>query len=342
MPINLKGRSLDSALNFTTNEINYLVDLSIWLKQSKYQGLHINSRPLTGKNIVILFQKDSTRTMCAFEVAAADLGASCTYIGSSGSNFGKKESVEDTAKVLGKFYDGIEFRCYKQTDVEKFVKHAGVPIWNGLSETEHPTQMIADLMTMKEHLGNLKNKKIVFAGDIKNNVAMSCLIGAAFMGMNIVLAGPVKYQKLIPETTLKKVQPLFKLNGGSLAFETDKIKAAKNADVIYTDVWVSLGEDFKLFASRIEELRNFQVDMKMIKAANENVLFMHCLPAFHDDKTEFSATIKKEFGKKYKEVATGAMEVTDEVFQSKYNIAFEQAENRMHSIKAIILSTLGY
>ncbi len=342
MPVNLKGRSLDSALNFTTDEIKYLIDLSVSLKKSKYQGLHVNSRPLTGKNIVILFQKDSTRTMCAFQVAAADLGASCTYIGSAGSNFGKKESVEDTARVLGRFYDGIEFRCFRQTDVDKFVKYAGVPIWNGLSDQEHPTQMIADLMTMREHLGDLRNKKIVFAGDIKNNVAVSCLIGAAFCGMHIVMAGPAAYKEKINPEVLKKTAKLFELNGGSVTFETDKMKAAQNADVIYTDVWVSLGEDFKLFEPRISELRPFQVDMKMVKAANPNVIFMHCLPAFHDDQTEFSAIIKKEFGSKYPEVATGAMEVTNEVFESKYNKSFDQAENRMHSIKAIILSTLGY
>ncbi|WP_027123709.1 ornithine carbamoyltransferase [Mycoplasmoides pirum] len=342
MPVNLKGRSLDSALNFTTQEIKYLVDLSISLKKSKYQGLHVNNRPLVGKNIVILFQKDSTRTMCSFQVAAADLGASCTYIGSAGSNFGKKESVEDTAKVLGRFYDGIEFRCFKQTDVDKFVKHSGVPVWNGLSDQEHPTQIIADLMTMKEQLGELEGKKIVFAGDIKNNMGISCLIAAAHYGMHIVLAGPASYAKEINPEIIAKAQKLFNVNGGSLSFEEDKIKAATNADVIYTDVWVSLGEDFALFPQRIKELKPFQVDMAMIKAANPNVIFLHCLPAFHDDQTEFSMKIKNEFGAEHKEVATGAMEVTDEVFQSKYNKCFDQAENRMHSIKAIILATLGY
>ncbi|WP_033159926.1 ornithine carbamoyltransferase [Mycoplasmoides alvi] len=342
MPVNLKGRSLDTALNFTTEEIKYLVDLSISLKKSKYQGLHKNNRPLVGKNIVILFQKDSTRTMCSFEVAAADLGASCTYIGSAGSNFGKKESVEDTAKVLGRFYDGIEFRCFRQADVDTFVKYAGVPIWNGLSEKEHPTQMIADLMTMQEQLGDLKGKKIVFAGDIKNNVAMTCVIGAAFYGMHVVLAGPESYKSQIDSEIIQKTQKLFQLNGGSLTFETDKIKAAKDADVIYTDVWVSLGEDFSLFATRIQELKAYQVDMNMIKAAKPGVIFLHCLPAFHDDQTEFSMKIKNQFGSQHPEVATGAMEVTNEVFQSKFNKCFDQAENRMHSIKAIILATIGY
>ncbi|RMA79038.1 ornithine carbamoyltransferase [Metamycoplasma subdolum] len=347
MPMNLKGRSLDSALNFTTDEINYLIDLSIKLKHSKEQGLHVNSRPLVGKNIVILFQKDSTRTRCAFEVASADLGASCTYIGPSGSNFGKKESIEDTAKVLGQMYDGIEFRGFKQSDVDALVKYSGVPVWNGLTDAEHPTQMLADYMTMKEHLGDLKGKKVVFAGDIKNNVARSIMIGAAFTGMNCVLCGPKPQWDIVKsgpdhKEVYKKCQELFKLNGGSVSFSDDKIKAAKDADVIYTDVWVSLGEDFSLFEPRIKELGSFQVDMAMIKAAKESVIFLHCLPAFHDDHTLFSAEIKEKFGKKLPVVATGAMEVTDEVFQSKYNRSIEQAGNRMHSIKAAILAMLGY
>ncbi|MDD1373459.1 ornithine carbamoyltransferase [Metamycoplasma hyosynoviae] len=347
MPMNLKGRSLDSALNFTTDQINYLIDLAIDLKKAKYQGLHVNSRPLTGKNIAIMFQKDSTRTRCAFEVAAADLGASCTYIGPAGSNFGKKESIEDTAMVLGQFYDGIEFRGFKQADVDAFVKYSGVPVWNGLTDDEHPTQMLADYMTMKEYLGDLKGKKVVFAGDIKNNVARSIMIGAAFVGANVVLCGPKAQHDIVKngaghKEVYKACQELFKRNGGSVSFSDDKIKAAKDADVIYTDVWVSLGEDFSLFDSRIKELGDFQVDMAMIKAAKESVIFLHCLPAFHDDHTLFSAQIKADLGKKYPVVATGAMEVTDEVFQSKYNKSIEQAGNRMHSIKAVILATLGY
>lgn len=342
MPVNLKGRSLDSLLNFTTEEVKYLIDLSIDLKKSKYQGLQTNNRPFTGKNIAILFQKDSTRTRCAFEVAAADLGAGVTYIGPQGSNFGKKESIEDTAAVLGRFYDGIEFRGYAQSDIDALVKYSGVPIFNGLSDDEHPTQVIADFMTMKENFGDLKGKKVVFAGDIKNNVGHSMLIGAAFTGMHITLAGPTSYKKEMRPEVIAACQKLFDINGGSLSFESDKIKAAKNADVIYTDVWVSLGESFELFDDRINDLQYFQVDMDMIKAANENVIFLHCLPAFHDDHTDFSREIKEKFGKKYPTVKTGAMEVTDEVFKSKYNKAFDQAENRMHSIKAIMLSMIGY
>ncbi|MGL4343507.1 MAG: ornithine carbamoyltransferase [Metamycoplasmataceae bacterium] len=342
MPVNLKGRSLDSLLNFTTDEVKYLIDLSIDLKKTKYQGLQTNLRPFIGKNIAIMFQKDSTRTRCAFEVAASDLGAGVTYIGPQGSNFGKKESIEDTAKVLGRFYDGIEFRGYSQKDVDALVKHSGVPVWNGLTDEEHPTQIIADFMTMKENLGDLKNKKLVFIGDIKNNMGHSLLIGAAFTGMNIVLCSPKKYHNLVRKDVIEKCNKLFERNGGSLTFSDDKLIAAKNADVIYTDVWVSLGEAFELFDERIGELHDYQVDMKMIKQAKENVIFMHCLPAFHDKNTEFSKEIAEKFGKKYKNIKDGAMEVSDEVFQSKFNKSFDQAENRMHSIKAIILATIGY
>ena len=342
MPLNLKGRSLDSLLNFTTKEVHYLIDLSIDLKKSKQQGLHIGNRPLVGKNIAILFQKDSTRTRCSFEVAAADLGASVTYIGPQGSNFGKKESIEDTAKVLGRYYDGLEFRGFLQSDVDALVKYSGVPIWNGLTDAEHPTQIIADFMTMKEKFGNLKNRKMVFIGDIKNNMGISCMIGAAFMGMNITLCGPKEYHKEVDKNYIKKCEELFKINGGSLSFSDDKIKAAKDADVIYTDVWVSLGEDFSLFEKRIGDLRNFQVCEKMMKAANEEAIFLHCLPAFHDKNTQFSKEISEKFGKKFPEVKDGAMEVTDKVFQSRQNNAFDQAENRLHSIKAIILTTIGY
>lgn len=342
MPVNLKGRSLDSLLNFTTDEVKYLIDLSIDLKKSKQQGLHVANRPFIGKNIAIMFQKDSTRTRCSFEVAGADLGAGVTYIGPQGSNFGKKESIEDTAKVLGRFYDGIEFRGFAQADVDALVKYSGVPVWNGLTDDEHPTQIIADYMTMKEHLGDLKGKKIVFIGDIKNNMGHSVLIGAAFNGMHCVLCGPDSYQKEVRKEVIKACEKLFAINGGSLTFSSDKIKAAKDADVIYTDVWVSLGEAFELFDTRIGELKDFQVDMKMIKAAKDSVIFMHCLPAFHDDHTSFSKEVAAEFGKKYPIVKNGEIEVTDEVFQSKYNKSFDQAENRMHSIKAIMLATIGY
>ncbi len=342
MPVNLRGRSLDTLLNFTTDEVNYLINLSLDLKKSKYQGLQPAFRPLVGKNIAILFQKDSTRTRCSFEVAASDLGAGVTYLGPSGSNFGKKESIEDTAKVLGRFYDGIEFRGFAQSDVDALVKYSGVPVWNGLTDAEHPTQIIADYMTMKEKLGDLKGKKVVFVGDYKNNMGYSVMIGAAFTGMNVVLCGPKSYKDQMDKKVIDKCLKLFKENGGSLEFSDDKIQAAKNADVIYTDVWVSLGEPFELFDKRIGELKDFQVDMKMMKAAKDSVIFMHCLPAFHDNHTSFSKEVAETLGKKYPIVKNGEIEVTDEVFQSLYNKAFDQAENRMHSIKAIILATIGY
>lgn len=341
MPVNLKGRSLDSLLNFTTEEVNFLIDTSIDLKKAKYLNAHVKNRPFIGKNIAILFQKDSTRTRCAFEVAAADLGAGVTYIGPQGSNFGKKESIEDTAKVLGRFYDGIEFRGFAQSDIDALVKYSGVPVFNGLTDDEHPTQIIADFMTMKEQFGDLKGKKVVFIGDIKNNVGHSVLIGAAFTGMHVTLIGPKSYHKQMRPEVISACQKLFDLNGGSLTFSDDKIKGTKDANVIYTDVWVSLGEDFGLFDERIKDLQDFQVDMKMIKASASNVVFLHCLPAFHDNHTEFSLKVSKEFGKKYPVVKDGAMEVNDEVFQSKYNKSFDQAENRMHSIKAIMLAMIG-
>ena len=275
MPVNLRGRSLDTLLNFTTDEVNYLINLSLDLKKSKYQGLQPAFRPLVGKNIAILFQKDSTRTRCSFEVAASDLGAGVTYLGPSGSNFGKKESIEDTAKVLGRFYDGIEFRGFAQSDVDALVKYSGVPVWNGLTDAEHPTQIIADYMTMKEKLGDLKGKKVVFVGDYKNNMGYSVMIGAAFTGMNVVLCGPKSYKDQMDKKVIDKCLKLFKENGGSLEFSDDKIQAAKNADVIYTDVWVSLGEPFELFDKRIGELKDFQVDMKMMKSDKDSVIFMH-------------------------------------------------------------------
>uniref|UniRef100_A0A8C5N772 ornithine carbamoyltransferase n=1 Tax=Gouania willdenowi TaxID=441366 RepID=A0A8C5N772_GOUWI len=287
MPVNLKGRSLDSLLNFTTDEVNFLIDTSIDLKKAKYINAHATNRPFIGKNIAILFQKDSTRTRCAFEVAAADLGAGVTYIGPQGSNFGKKESIEDTAKVLGRFYDGIEFRGFAQSDIDALVQYSGVPVFNGLTDDEHPTQIIADFMTMKEQFGELKGKKVVFIGDIKNNVGHSVLIGAAFTGMHVTLIGPKKYHSQMRPEVIKACQKLFALNGGSLSFSDDKINA------------------------------------------------------FHDNHTEFSAEVSKKFGKKYPVVKTGAMEVDNEVFQSKYNKSFDQAENRMHSIKAIMLAMIG-
>lgn len=336
--MNLHGRSFLTLKDYSKEEIRYLLDLAHKLKADKKKGILGNR--LAGKNIVLLFEKTSTRTRCAFEVAALDEGGHVTFL--SNSQMGKKESIEDTAKVLGRFYDGIEFRGFAQSDVDALVKYSGVPVWNGLTDAEHPTQIIADYMTMKEKLGDLKGKKVVFVGDYKNNMGYSVMIGAAFTGMDVVLCGPKKYKDQMDKKIIEKCQKLFKENGGSLEFSDDKIKAAKNADVIYTDVWVSLGEPFELFDKRIGELKDFQVDMKMMKAAKDSVIFMHCLPAFHDDHTSFSKEVAQTLGKKYPIVKKGEIEVTDEVFQSLYNKAFDQAENRMHSIKAIILATIGY
>lgn len=344
-PICLNGRSLDSLVkNYTVEEVKYLVDLSLAVKAHKKDG-NCQREWLKGKNIVTLWEKDSTRTRCSFDVAAFDMGMGVTYIGPQGSNYGKKESVEDTAKVLGNFYDGIQFRGFSQANVETLAKLSGVPVWNGLTNDEHPTQIIADLMTMVEttkskSFAELKGKKFVFVGDYKNNMGHSEAIACAYAGMHCVLCGPDAYKKEMITATMKKVDEINKKTGGSVSYSNDKIKAAKDADFIYTDVWVSLGEPFALFDKRINELKKFQVDKAMLTAAKKTVKFLHCLPAFHDLNTEFSKEVAKKLGKKYPIVAKGAIEVTDEVFLSKNSIAFEEAENRMHSIKAIMLATL--
>lgn len=345
-PINLQGRSLDSLVqHYTVQEVEYLVQLSLAVKAHKKAG-KLQRDWLNGKNIVTLWEKDSTRTRCSFDVAAFDMGMGVTYVGPQGSNYGKKESIEDTAIVLGNFYDGIQFRGFSQQNVEILAKLSGVPVWNGLTNDEHPTQIIADLMTMVEQtpkhtFAELKGKKFVFVGDYKNNMGHSEAIACAYAGMHCVLCGPDAYQKEMLPAIMKKVAEINKKTGGSVTYCNNKITAAKDADFIYTDVWVSLGEPFELFDKRIGELQDFQVDMKMLKAAKSTVKFLHCLPAFHDLKTVFSQDVAKQLGKKYPIVANGAIEVTDEVFQSNSSIAFVEAENRMHSIKAIMLSSLA-
>jgi ornithine carbamoyltransferase len=330
MAINLKGRSFLKLLDFTPREIRYLLDLSRDLKRAKYAGTE--QKTMAGKNVVLLFQKDSTRTRCAFEVGALDQGAHVTYLGPSGSQFGKKESVEDTAKVLGRMFDGIEFRGYKQSDVEDLAKYSGVPVYNGLTDEFHPTQILADFLTIEEQLGNLKGKKLVFAGDARNNMGNSLMVGAAKMGMHFVAAAP---KDLWPNKDLvATVQKIAKETEAIIEFSDDMQKACKDADVIYTDVWVSMGEPEEAWAKRIKELKPFQVNMAAIKVAKPHVLFMHCLPAFHDLNTEVAQQIHKKFGLK-------EMEVTDEVFQSKHSVAFEEAENRLHTIKAVMVATIG-
>ena len=331
----LKGKSFLKILDFSTEEIKSLLKTSHELKKKKQKGKMY--RPLKGKSVALLFQKDSTRTRCAFEVASTDLGMHTVYIGPSGSQFGKKESVEDTAKVLGRMFDGIEFRGYLQEDVETLAKFSGVPVWNGLTDDWHPTQMIADFMTMQEYKGmELKGLKLVFVGDGRNNVANSLMVTAAKLGMNFTVLAP---KKLMPSDSLvKQCKEIAKETGSEIELETSWEKATKNADVIYTDVWVSMGETD--WTGRLELLHKYQVNMKMINNAKDDVIFMHCLPSFHGLDTSIGKEMAKKYGKKYPSISKGEFEVTDEVMRSKHNVAFDEAENRLHSIKAIMLLTM--
>ncbi|SHE44571.1 ornithine carbamoyltransferase [Alkalibacter saccharofermentans] len=329
MPLNLKGRSLLTLKDYTQEEIGYLLELSRDLKAKKRMG--IKGDLLVGKNIVLLFEKTSTRTRCAFEVAAFDEGANVTFL--TNSQMGKKESVEDTAKVLGRFYDGIEFRGFKQETVELLARHSGVPVWNGLTDMYHPTQILADFLTIMENVPKpLREVKLVYAGDARNNVANSLMIGAAKMGMDFVAVAP---KQLYPDADLiKEMQELAETNGGKVTVTDDIESGVKDADVIYTDVWVSMGEEDQ-FEERIKLLGPYQVNMEMLKkTGNDNVIFLHCLPAFHDLETETGMEVFQKF--KIKE-----MEVTDEVFRSRHSKVFDEAENRMHTIKAVMCATLS-
>ena len=330
MPVNLKGKSLLTLKDFTKEEIKYLLKLSAELKAKKMAGEVY--KPLCGKNIVLLFEKTSTRTRCAFEVASMDLGMGVTFLGASDSQMNKKESMEDTAKVLGRFYDGIEYRGFKQEVVKLLAKHAGVPVWNGLTDVDHPTQVLADFLTIQEHVAKPLDKvKFVYVGDGRNNMCNGLMIGAAKMGMEFVAYTP-KALYADPKL-LKEMEVVAKENGGSILY-TDDINALKGADVIYTDVWVSMGEEDQ-FEQRINQLKDYQVTMDMLKKTeNPDVLFMHCLPAFHDLETKVGKEIHDKYG-------LTEMEVTDEVFKSKHSIVFDEAENRMHTIKAVMLATLG-
>lgn len=330
MPVNLKGRSFLTLLDFTPEEIRYMLDLSKDLKAKKRAGIRTNS--LAGKNVVLLFEKTSTRTRCAFEVAALDEGAHVTFLGSQDSQMGKKESFEDTAKVLGRFYDGIEFRGFKQETVETLAKYSGVPVWNGLTDIDHPTQVLADLLTMEEHIFKPLNKiKFVFVGDTRNNMAYALMYGAAKMGMHFVAYGP---KELWPnKEILAKVNAVAEQNGAIIEV-SDKVEAIKDADVLYSDVWVSMGEEDQM-EERVRLLTPYRIDMDMIKATgNPEVKFMHCLPAFHDLETT-------KVGKEAAERGLDVREVTDEVFRSRHSIVFDEAENRMHTIKAVMVATIG-
>lgn len=341
MGFNLRNRDLLKLLDFSSDEINYLINLSLDLKSQKRMG--IINKPLEGKSIVILFQKTSTRTRCAFEVAAADLGMHVTYLDSSSSQFGTKESVEDTAKVLSRFFDGIEFRGFLQKDVEELAKYADVPVWNGLTDDFHPTQMIADMMTIKEHFGYLKGLKLVFCGDARNNMGNSLMVICAKLGMHFVACAQ---KSLWPKSELvDQCKKIAKETGAIIELEENKEKAVEQANIVYTDVWVSMGEPDEVWDERIKLLSPYQVDMKTLELANKNnkigVIFMHCLPAYHGLDTKVGISVAEKFGNKYPLVKNGEIEVTNEVILSKYSKAFDEAENRMHSIKAIMLATIG-
>ncbi len=327
--MNLKGRSYLKLLDFTPEEIQYLIDLAADLKARKKQGVaHDMHR---GKNIALIFEKTSTRTRCAFEVAAHDLGMGVTYLDPSGSQIGKKESIADTARVLGRMFDGIEYRGYGQEIVEELARYAGVPVWNGLTNEFHPTQILADFLTIREHFGRLKGINFVYMGDARYNMGNSLMVGCAKMGLNFTACAPEKY---FPDPALVRTcQSIAEKTGASITLSTDPMTAVRNADVIYTDVWVSMGEPLEIWAERIADLHPYQVNRALMDAAGSECVFMHCLPAFHDHKT----TIGREMGEKFNRAA---MEVTDEVFESPQSLVFDEAENRMHTIKAVMAATL--
>ena len=335
--MNLKGRHLLTLLDYSSEEIQYLIKLAKHLKNQKEKG--ISHKLFPDKNVVLLFQKDSTRTRCAFEVGAMDLGMGVTYIGPTGSQMGKKESVKDTARVLGRMYDGIEFRGYLQTDVELLAEFSGVPVWNGLTDLYHPTQILADFLTIEEKFGYLKGIHFTYFGDARNNMGNSLMIGAAKMGMHFTACAP---KHLWPnEKLIQTCQDIAKTTGATLKFTEDPIVGAKDAHVLYTDVWVSMGEPKEVWESRIEELHPYQVNQKLMKLADSKAIFMHCLPAFHGMDTEVGKDIAQTFGKRYPNVSGGSLEVTDEVIESKQSVVFDEAENRMHTIKAVMYASLG-
>ena len=328
--MNLKGRHFLTLKDYTPEEILYLLDLSAELKAKKKTGVMVDT--LRGKNVALIFEKTSTRTRCAFEVAAHDLGMGTTYLDPSGSQIGKKESIADTARVLGRMYDGIEYRGFGQEIVEELAKYAGVPVWNGLTNEDHPTQMLADLLTIWEHLGRLKGVKLVYMGDARYNMGNSLMIACAKMGMHFVACAPKKY---FPDPALvAQCEGYAAESGGSVTLTEDVAEAVKGADVIDTDVWVSMGEPDEVWEERIRELSPYKVTKAVMDAAGPQAIFLHCLPSFHDLKTK----IGKEMGERFH---LSELEVTDEVFESAQSVVFDEAENRMHTIKAVMLATLG-
>ena len=325
----LKGRDFLKLLDFSAEEILALIDLAAELKAQKKAG--IPHKMHEGKNVALIFEKTSTRTRCAFEVAAYDLGMGVTYLDPTGSQIGKKETIADTARVLAGMYDGIEYRGFGQEIVEELAKYSKVPVWNGLTNEFHPTQILADFLTIKEHFGKLKGINFVYMGDARYNMGNSLMVGCAKLGLNFTACAPAKY---FPDAALvAECEKLAKESGATLRFETDPMKATAGADVIYTDVWVSMGEPAEVWAERIGDLSPYAVTTEIMDNAGEGAVFMHCLPSYHDLKT----TIGKEVGERF---GRDSMEVTDEVFESSRSIVFEEAENRMHTIKAVMAATL--
>lgn len=328
--MDLKGRHFLTLKDFTKEEIEYLVDLSAELKRKKKQGIPVDT--LKGKNVALIFEKTSTRTRSSFEVAAHDLGMGSTYLDPKSSQIGKKESIKDTARVLGRVYDGIEYRGFGQEKVEELAKYAGVPVWNGLTNEYHPTQMLADLLTIREHLGRVEGVKLVYMGDARYNMGNSLMILCAKIGMHFVACAPKKY---FPNDALvEECKGFAEKSGGTITLTEDVMEGTKGADVIYTDVWVSMGEPEEVWEERIKELTPYKVTMDVMRNAGEQAIFLHCLPAFHDLQTD----IGKEMGEKF---GIEDMEVTDEVFESEQSVVFDEAENRMHTIKAVMAATLG-
>ncbi len=329
MAVNLRGKSYLKLLDFTPAEIRYLLDLSKDFKSMKRSGAP--HKYLDGKNIVLLFEKTSTRTRCSFEVAGRDLGMGVTYLDPGSSQMGKKESIPDTARVLGRMYDGIEYRGYSQQLVEELAKYAGVPVWNGLTDQFHPTQMLADLLTIEEKLGRLKGINFTYMGDARNNMGNSLMVACAKMGLNFTACAP---KALFPAQELVDTcHAIAAENGCTVTLTEDVKEGTANADVIYTDIWVSMGEPEAVWAERISLLAPYQVNAAAMKNARDTAIFMHCLPSFHDTRTTIGAEIAQKFG-------ISEMEVTDEVFESKQSVVFDEAENRMHTIKAVMYATL--
>jgi ornithine carbamoyltransferase len=339
MAFNLRNKNFLKLLDLSPKEINFLLDLSMDLKKAKYAGTE--QQMLKGKNIVLLFAKDSTRTRCAFEVAALDQGAHVTFLGPSGSQMGKKESMKDTARVLGRMYDGIEYRGFGQEIIEELGAHAGVPVWNGLTTEYHPTQILADFLTMKEHSDKPLNQvSFAYLGDAQNNMGNSLMVGAAKMGMNFRAVAPKKYQ---PTAELvAQCRKIAEKTGATITITDNAEEGVKGCDFLYADVWVSMGDPAEKWEEAVKVMGPYQINMDLIKkTGNPNVKFMHCLPAFHNDETLVGKDMAEKLGAKYPIVAKGEMEVTEEVFESAHSIVFDEAENRLHTIKAVMVATLG-